>query len=563
VYVSGTVECTLTEIKTLGNASIPLTLVDADDKVWFLGANLVLQNGATLALRGEAVGGDVNELRLKSNNVSNGFVTILVEWGSVLMDHTHVTSWNESAGGPDAEYQQYGRAYIRVRSWLDGATPRESRMDIKHSEVEYLGYNTSEGYGLTWKVLGSAFDTVGVFGDVVSSTIHHNYFGVYTYGGQNMTFRDNEVFENVKYGIDPHDDSDFLIIERNYVHHNGNHGIICSQRCNNLLIAHNTSSNNVGNGIMLHRSTNDSIVEHNTLYDNSDSGIALFESHRNIVRHNEARGNEKGIRLSVGSSDNLVEDNVFSESGQYGVYFYKGSDTPISGDGKLRRNIFRGNSIETNSSVGMKIQDAEDNIFDDNELTGNGSYAVELRKSTHNTFRENTLVGNVRNYYYAASQAKDEIRDSEAFGVKIGETTSTMTIIDSENAVLENTKGLPTTVMPSSSTIVLTRTNAGSSIVQFTRRPLLVIPSSGIISVRPLLWNLSGDFSKRWTAVSSSSDPLVVAHSVGDLAPSTSYDILVDGELFGSFVANMDGIITFSYTGTFQPIKTFEIEPSL
>lgn len=39
------------------------------------------------------------------------------------------------------------------------------------------------------------------------------------------------MFNNIQYGFDPHDDSDFLNIHDNTVYNNGNHGIIASKRC--------------------------------------------------------------------------------------------------------------------------------------------------------------------------------------------------------------------------------------------------------------------------------------------------------------------------------------------
>ena len=180
VYITGDVECTLTEIKQLGSPSIPLTLLDPANKIWFLGANIMLQNGATFVLHGGSVGGDVDELRLKSNNTSdiNNFVIIRADWGAIDINSTKIVSWDEIASGPDAEYALYKRAYINVRSRLDtdGVTPRESRMDITNSDIGYLGYKGSEAYGLSWKVLGGAFSTVGVFGDIINNKIHDNYF---------------------------------------------------------------------------------------------------------------------------------------------------------------------------------------------------------------------------------------------------------------------------------------------------------------------------------------------------------------------------------------------------
>jgi parallel beta-helix repeat protein len=186
---------------------------------------------------------------------------------------------------------------------------------------------------------------VDVVGSVTGSRIHHNYFGVYSHGGYGIVYQDNEVDHNVQYGIDPHDDSDHLLIADNFVHDNGNHGIICSQRCDNLAIRNNRTVANAGNGIMLHRSVVDSLIEGNEATDNEDAGIALFESHRNTVRNNKLLRNLRGIRLSVGSADNTVSGNDIGANTGYGIYTYQGTDVPTTGDGRVKRNRFSGNTI--------------------------------------------------------------------------------------------------------------------------------------------------------------------------------------------------------------------------
>src|SRR4051812_22275208 len=70
LYVSGAeARCTLTDLRRLASVDVPLELVDAPNRVWKLGANLVLEGGATLVLDGTSTG-DVAELRLRSNNTA-------------------------------------------------------------------------------------------------------------------------------------------------------------------------------------------------------------------------------------------------------------------------------------------------------------------------------------------------------------------------------------------------------------------------------------------------------------------------------------------------------------
>ena len=80
------------------------------------------------------------------------------------------------------------------------------------------------------------FEDVNVYGNIYDSDIHHNNFGVYTYGHQQGDWRRNKMHDNHGYGFDPHDDSDFLSIHDNEVYNNGYHGIIESKRCNGVSI---------------------------------------------------------------------------------------------------------------------------------------------------------------------------------------------------------------------------------------------------------------------------------------------------------------------------------------
>ena len=183
---------------------------------------------------------------------------------------------------------------------ITGGDLRQSRLDV--------GYKT--------------FTISPWYGNIINSHIHHNYFGVYTYGAKSMMISGNEFNSNIKYGLDPHDDSDYLTIVNNSSHDNGDHGIICSQRCNNLIIRYNNSYNNAGHGIMLHRSVDNSIVEYNNVFNNADTGIALFESNNNVVRGNLIQGNKNGIRLSVGSSSNRFFANIILGNLDNSIYTY-------------------------------------------------------------------------------------------------------------------------------------------------------------------------------------------------------------------------------------------------
>ena len=97
---------------------------------------------------------------------------------------------------------------------------------------------TQNGLPPSWRFFSQCqiIDQVNVYGNMYRSDIHHNRFGLYTYGHQHGDWRNNTMHDNSGYGFDPHDDSDFLTIHDNVVYNNGYHGIIASKRCNDVSI---------------------------------------------------------------------------------------------------------------------------------------------------------------------------------------------------------------------------------------------------------------------------------------------------------------------------------------
>lgn len=408
IYVDGSaVVCTprdlalmLASMRALPAADRGLQTVDAAAGVYYLGSNLLIGAGATLLVRGTAAGGDTSELRIRSDEGTGGAVFVRAQYGTIRLERTRVISWDSAAGGPDTNHED-GRAYLQVRSFLEGDTARESRLDIRGSEVAHLGANAAEGYGLSWKVIGAAttssgaslYDLVNVYGDVIDSKIHHNYFGIYTYGAYGMTIAESEVYNNVQYGVDPHDDSDAITIRNNSVHDNGNHGIISSRRCDGLTIVNNVSARNRGVGIMLHGDTRRTRVAGNQSLDNTDAGLAIFDSHDNVVENNTVLRNEYGIRFSVGASNNVVTRNEFGYSRRYALYFFRGSDPSVTGDSRPRGNRIEGNMLHHGGEP-LLLTDGDENAFTDNVFSSFDSFRFALRRGRLNRLEGNKIESN-------------------------------------------------------------------------------------------------------------------------------------------------------------------------
>ncbi|WP_320781220.1 right-handed parallel beta-helix repeat-containing protein [Streptomyces sp. CRN 30] len=383
--------------------SAPLVKSAGTAGVWQLNASIVVQNGAILRLHGTGAGGDVNTLRLRSAADGDPLrvSSITAQYGTIDIDRVTVTSWDEQKNGPDTDPDvpsggTRGRAFIRALSYVDaGGVARESRMDIKDSDLGYLGYNGAEAYGVSYKARGCGIETpdvcdrLEVRGSQTGSRFHHNYMGTYTWGAYGMTFDGNEYDNNVSYGLDPHDDSDHLTITDNHSHHNGNHGIICSQRCDNLEIVGNEvhhngippyvppgdddPSDNQVHGIMLHRGVTDTVVRDNRVYDHPNgAGIAVFDSSDNTVTGNRIERARYGLRYSVGSRDITTTGNTVTDSGQYAVFTYKGSDAPsyTGTTGRPGDLTFTGNTFAGAAGDAVRLNEGDDLTFRNNTFTG-------------------------------------------------------------------------------------------------------------------------------------------------------------------------------------------------
>jgi parallel beta-helix repeat protein len=570
IYVTGPGTATLSDVKA-GMPNAPLAQISPG--VWHLRANLVMENGARLLLHGSKIGGDVNQLRLQSNNTgeSNAFIHVTADWGSIDIRSTSITSWDDAANGPDTESGPMRRAFIRVRSSLDDkGVPRESRMDIVDSDIGYLGSHDAEAYGLVWKVidthspavgtLTNLYNLVNVYGDILDSRIHHCFFGMYSFGAYGMRMMNNELDNNVGYGFDPHDDSDYLLIENNNVHHNGWHGIIASQRCNNVIVRDNTSWANGKNGIMLHRYCNDSIIENNRCLDNGDSGIALFDNSRTVVRNNLClRNGNAGIRMSVGAADNLIENNEFGNGANYGIYLYQGGDLPFPGDdGHPKRNRFIANRVHQNAGHAILITTADDNVFAGNFFEAN-ALPPRFLTGLRNIFESNSMPREVPLVLQGLPglPSTATVRNQSALLIDL-DLFSTATFTDTSGHVFDpDEQGLPSTAGTAETKLILTGTEiAKTSVVQ--TRNLQVTPDTGSVKVTLTAWDIPGNLSKRWN-VQAGSGTKRITYRVGDLTPNTEYEIWKNGVEFGQFDADSKGVLTFTDTKASQAVARFEV----
>ena len=320
-------------------------LVNEGGGAWLLKADIVVEQTALLALDKEVA---FNYLRINTTpSKLPRFNRIIAEGGQIRIDGVKVTSWDTDALSAATEYG-LGRAYLAA---LNGA-----RMDIIDAEMGYLGYFTGEPSGLSWRKRATAADAkTGATGSIINSKIHDNYFGMYSFEAFGIKIENSDVYNNVVYGLDPHDASTKFEVRGNKVHNNGKHGIIFSRLCEQNLIENNQVYDNVDHGIMMDRGSNNNNIVNNTVTGNVD-GIAIFQSSSTLIQGNTLRNNTRGIRINATfdvndvfdgiSTGNVVLSNTIESNTQYGVYLYERAD----------RNTIKGNHIVGNASSGVYIK---------------------------------------------------------------------------------------------------------------------------------------------------------------------------------------------------------------
>jgi parallel beta-helix repeat protein len=331
---------------------------------WFLSANLRIEPGALLRIAAP----EARWLKLRSGDA--GFAWIKALGGQIEFAGTCVSSWDAERNRYDENHQD-GRAFVLAR---DGA-----RMDIRGSDLRYLGYDGSESYGLAWRLSGTT-------GQIVDSFVSHNFYGLYSYEIDDLVIRGNEVHHNVMYGIDPHTRSMRLVIENNVAHDNGKHGIILAEECSNGVIRNNVAYNNLHHGIVIYQRSNDNLVEGNTAYGNGGHGININASANTTVRGNTVYDNlEAGIGIGQQASTTRLLGNAVRANRRDGITLYS----------NVKGSLLRENTIADNARFGVYVKSDSEMRFEGNQVSGNavGVYLniaqpPEISRST-NRIRDN------------------------------------------------------------------------------------------------------------------------------------------------------------------------------
>jgi hypothetical protein len=321
-------------------------------KVWELNSGIKVEKDASLSIDSK----DVTWLKIVPSKKTPNSIEVD---GSLKIDSVKITSWNpetndyvkfpKEAKISEEIYASIPRPYIIVNSDATGPTI------IQNSELAYLGYDCGGCGGITFNG--------GQYSILYNNDIHHIYKGFYSKGMGYMLIEGNRVYNNDKYGIDPHTGTHHMIISNNTVYDNYNAGIICSLDCFNILIegniVHNNGHGDFERGIAVSRNVHDSIIRNNIVF-NEDQCIHIgTDSYDNEVYDNDLSNCLYGVKLTTSSFNNEIYNNKI-ENVDYAFYADEGAAS----------NVFDSNTV-IGAKVDLAFEDetSKGNIFKNNEVS--------------------------------------------------------------------------------------------------------------------------------------------------------------------------------------------------
>ncbi len=249
-----------------------------------------------------------------------------------IVDST-VTSWSIKKGNYGARKElKYDEALLLTkqepRPYILGM--EGSHLTMLNSNIIGLGFKGSSGmYGISLfkrfkdpQPVNSLNDLINnrknPSGTIVGCNISKCFFGFYSNNAADVHILGNVFFENIVYGIDPHDYTKRLIAARNITYNTKYaHGIIFSREEDKSFIAENITFSNKGSGIMLDRKCTNTLIYKNISFNNENDGISIVESDNNTIANNIIlRNKHNGIfirnSIDIEVYENYIYRNVFN-----------------------------------------------------------------------------------------------------------------------------------------------------------------------------------------------------------------------------------------------------------
>ncbi len=273
-------------------------------------------------------------IRLYSPPIKDNHPSVIINYGNTTVINSTITSWDPQMNVPDPN-PYHPRSFL-ISIGDDGT------FNVKNSTISYLGFSLGGIFTPESSLAAlNYYDSTGF--TIENSTISHNMYGLYTQNSSNFKIKNNQVYDQVGYGLDHLSGSKDFIIDSNHLFLNGKQGVICAHQCTNVTISNNLVEYN-NEGIGLYWLTNSSVIKDNIIKYNKEYGLFVkTTSSDNLVEGNTLIGNGYGIGLMENSNNNMVRNNTIL----YSIF----TENPIFNDETSESNIIDDNEFITERDV--------------------------------------------------------------------------------------------------------------------------------------------------------------------------------------------------------------------
>ena len=214
--------------------------------------------------------------------------------------------------------------------------------------------------------------------------------GIRNSGHANVTIRNGSV-TNFGYGVRLMGGAKFNVVEGMTLENNIIAGVElydADDGRNGNTIRFNHFQGNGEGAIGLVAGTENSLVISNTFFGNGGKGVFLQDASRNRIEANQISGltfnplidSDGGMEL-VRSSDNIIINNVVSDSGDAGIQIHMGS----------HRNHIQGNTFFRTSDSGISVDDSDGNVVINNVAHQTGGSGISLGNAHGTLIRGNDV----------------------------------------------------------------------------------------------------------------------------------------------------------------------------
>jgi len=213
---------------------------------------------------------------------------------------------------------------LTIRS--TSGNPADTIVSATNSSV-HVFYVTADWVNITGFTVQNATGKAGIYlnatshCNISSNNATNSRYGIWLENSTNSTLESNTAWNNTD-GIYIYSSSSNNTLTNNTANSNSHSGILFFLfSCNNTL-TNNTANNNGHSGIFFVGYSNENAVEYSSLSNNTQAGITLTwtygswsygGSSDNILKENEIKNNQYGIKLES-SSSNTIYNNYFNNT---------------------------------------------------------------------------------------------------------------------------------------------------------------------------------------------------------------------------------------------------------